>query len=137
MRDTRRLANKVRLACQLVSYKVRFESGFRLPSHLLVVLWNLRDGPKTPGELAQVERVSAPSMTKTLGQLEAEGCVSRQPDPADGRRRIVTITQHGLEQLEQAATVRDCFMSERLAALTDEELTTLELAAAILEKAIR
>ncbi|RRD46986.1 MarR family winged helix-turn-helix transcriptional regulator [Tessaracoccus sp. OH4464_COT-324] len=136
MNDTRRLANRVRLACQLVSYKVRFESGSPVSPHQLVVLWNLKDGPKTAGELAELERVTAPSMTKTLDQLEAEGYISRLPDPADRRRRIVTITELGRAQLDEAAVVRDCFMSERLRTLSPEDRATLERAAEILERVI-
>src|ERR1700710_2450542 len=44
-----------------------------------------RSGPLTPSELAELERVKRPSMTRTLGCLEREGLIERTPDPAHGR----------------------------------------------------
>ena len=40
-----------------------------------------RHGPLTPSELAEIERVKRPTMTRTLGCLEREGLVERTPDP--------------------------------------------------------
>ena len=44
-----------------------------------------RHGPLTPSELAELERVKRPTVTRTLGCLEREGLVERTPDPGDGR----------------------------------------------------
>src|ERR1700744_2792227 len=44
-----------------------------------------RDGPLTPSELADIERVKRPSMTRTLACLDRQGLIERAPDPADGR----------------------------------------------------
>src|ERR1700759_3405800 len=44
-----------------------------------------RSGPLTPSELAELERVKRPSMTRTLGCLEAGGLIERPADPAGGR----------------------------------------------------
>lgn len=136
MDPTTRLANQVRLACQLVSHKVRFESGSTLPPHQLSVLFKLRRQPMAPGELAEAENVTAPSMTKTLATLERLGLVDRGHDPGDGRRRIITLTEAGESALEDAASVRDTFMVERLRRLTADERATLAAAAAILRRVI-
>src|ERR1700679_1623929 len=47
-----------------------------------------RDGPLTPSELADIERVKRPSMTRTLACLDREGLVERTPDPDDGRSSL-------------------------------------------------
>ncbi|WP_093251090.1 MarR family winged helix-turn-helix transcriptional regulator [Tessaracoccus oleiagri] len=131
-----RLANEVRLACQLVSHKVRFESGAPLPPHQLSVLFKLRRGSMTPGELAEEEQVTAPSMTKTLATLESQDLVARSGDPGDGRRRIISITPTGEAALRDAASVRDSFMEAKLATLSDEERATLAEAARILRRVL-
>lgn len=133
---TTKLANEVRLACQLVSHKVRFESCSKLAPHQLSVMWKLKQGPKTPGELAEIERVTAPSMTKTLDCLEDQGYIQRAHDPDDGRRRIITITKQGLAELDRTASIRDSFMEQRLTALSAEERQVLGRAAAILQRVI-
>ncbi|NLE97022.1 MAG: MarR family transcriptional regulator, partial [Propionibacterium sp.] len=84
MDHTTRLANDVRLACQLVSHKVRLESGSSLAPHQLSVLFKLRKQPMSPGELAEAEGVTAPSMTKTVAGLESMGLIARGQDPGDG-----------------------------------------------------
>lgn len=136
MDSTSTLANEVRLACQLVSHKVRFESGSAIPPHQLSVLWNLKRGPKSPGELAEAEQVSAPSITKTLDGLEAQGFIERSKDPDDGRRRNVCITDEGLAELRRTAGIRDSFMEQRLTALSADERQVLGRAAAILQRVI-
>lgn len=132
--QTSRLAHDVRLACQLVSRRVRFESDTSLGVHQVAVLFRLRKCPLTPGELAEAEQVSSPSMTKTLGGLEELGLVTRAPDPGDGRRRIVSITDAGREALETVVTTRDTFMVSALASLTEDERAVLAEASQILRR---
>lgn len=133
---TRTLANEVRLACQLVSRAVRFETRDTLAPHLLAILGRLREAAATPGELAAAERVSAPSMSKSLDYLEEAGFVSRTPDPDDGRRRIVAVTEAGIAELRRTAGARDEFMESRLAALSPEQREVLGNAAAILREVV-
>ena len=52
-----------------------------------------RTGPATPGALAKVEQISPQSMGATLGALEARGLIERHPDPADGRRVVLSVTE--------------------------------------------
>ncbi|MGW7004436.1 MarR family winged helix-turn-helix transcriptional regulator [Streptomyces sp. NPDC054933] len=54
-----------------------------------------RDGPDSPGSLAELERVRPQAMASTLAALEGRGLVSRRPDPADGRRAVMTVTDAG------------------------------------------
>lgn len=131
-----KLANEVRLACQLVSHKVRFESCSKLAPHQLSVMWKLQRGPKTPGELAEAERVTAPSISKTLDCLEQQGYIERTPDPDDGRRRIVRITDEGRAELRRTASSRDSFMGTRLRTLTADERNILKQAVAILQRVV-
>jgi len=81
-----------------------------------------RHGPLTPSELAELERVKRPTVTRTLGCLEREGLVERTPDPSDGRSSLVSVNAAGRERLR------------RLRDLPAEDVAALERAAEILEQ---
>jgi DNA-binding MarR family transcriptional regulator len=94
-----------------------------------------RGGPSTPGALAKAEQISPQSMGATLAPLESRGLVERRPDPADGRRILLSITGAGLEVLRTRRNAR----TEALArALSDgfaaSELATLQAAAPLIER---
>src|SRR6476659_2153270 len=87
-----RLAGELRLACMRISRRVRFESTDAVAPHQFSVLARLAEEPRTPRELAGIEKVSAPSMTRTVAGLVERGLVSRQDDPPDGRQVILSLT---------------------------------------------
>lgn len=60
---------------------------------ILVELWRL--GPCSQAELAAAAEVDEPSVTRSVVRLERRGLLSRSPDPADSRRRIVTLSAEG------------------------------------------
>ena len=91
-------------------------------------------GPLTPSELAEIERVKRPSMTRTLGCLEREGLVERMPDPADGRSALVSVNAAGRERLRRLRRRKNAYLARRLRQLPEEDLATLERAAAILDR---
>lgn len=130
------LASDLRLACQRVSRRVRFESTSELAPHLVSVLANLRKGSATPGELAEIERVSAPSMTRTINCLVDRGLADRDDHPSDGRSKVVTLTEAGLETLERTARARDDWMVHQLEGLTKEERHLLRAATDVLNRVL-
>ena len=93
-----------------------------------------REGPLTPSEIAQRERIQRPSATRMLARLEAAGLITRAADPGDRRSALVTITPAGSALLATARTRKDAFLSARLEALDAEDRATLERAAALLER---
>src|ERR1700759_1435620 len=52
-------------------------------------------GALTPRELADMERVQPPTMTKIVGKLEDRGLVARTPHPTDRRQVILAPTEAG------------------------------------------
>jgi DNA-binding MarR family transcriptional regulator len=94
-------------------------------------------GALTPRELADVERVRPPTMTKILGKLEERGLVQRTPHPTDRRQVILAATAEGRAVLAQFERARDEWLARRLAELTVEERETLRQAAEILQKLAR
>ena len=81
------------------------------------------------------ERVRPQSMAQTVGDLEAEGMVDRNPDPDDRRGVLVSLTKRGLKTVDQA--VEDHLANEAglLEALTDRERRALDGALTKLLKA--
>lgn len=128
------LSNDIRLACMRISRRVRFESDRELPPHQYSVLVRLEEAPRTNSELADIERVSAPSMKRTTSALVELGLVSRADDPTDGRQVILSLTPEGLKVLRRIRRHRDEWMLSRFENLTDEERDLLKRAAVVLEK---
>ncbi|WP_404434742.1 MarR family transcriptional regulator [Microbacterium lacus] len=91
-------------------------------------------GPHTLGELAERERVSAPSMNRTVNCLEESGYLTRTPDAADRRKVIIDLTRPGLEVVEETVRRRDAWVEEALSGLTTEERRTLSAAAEIMQR---
>jgi DNA-binding MarR family transcriptional regulator len=82
-----------------------------------------------------VEQISPQSMGATLAALEARGLVDRRPDPADGRRILLSLTDAGLVVLRTRRNVK----TERLAralsgGFTPRELKQLMAAAPLIER---
>ena len=90
-----RMATDLRLACMRISRRIRYESRHTGAPHQFSVLCRLEEVPRTPGELAEIERVAKPSMTRTVAALVERGLVLRQADPTDGRQVIVSLTPEG------------------------------------------
>jgi DNA-binding MarR family transcriptional regulator len=93
-----------------------------------------RHGPMTPSEIAAVERVKRPTITRTLACLEREGLIDRAPDPEDGRSALVSVNGAGRERLRRLRGRKNAYLARRMREMTDEEIETLERAAEILER---
>lgn len=83
-----------------------------------------REGPATPGVLADGERVRPQAMATTLAALEQRGLVGRTPDAADGRRAVMTLTDAGRVVIQD----RRSASIQRLAHALDVEFTDVERA---------
>lgn len=128
------LAGELRLACMRISRRVRYESTDLIAPHHFSVMCRLEESPRTPGELADIERVSAPSMTRTVAGLVDLGYVERTPDPTDKRQVIVALTDEARKVLKDTRRKRDAWMSVRVGHLDPEEQAVLLRASEILTK---
>ena len=93
-------------------------------------------GPHTLGELADRERVSAPSMNRTVNCLQDSGYVQRSADESDGRKVVISLTDEGRSVVEETARRRDAWVEEALDALTPQERQTLAEAAEIMQRMV-
>ena len=63
-------------------------------------------GPTTAAQLAKLEQISPQSIGVTLQGLEAKGLVQRHPDPSDGRRVMLSLSEAGQETVHSKRSVR-------------------------------
>jgi DNA-binding MarR family transcriptional regulator len=110
------------------------ETGGLTPTSTATLASIDRFGPLTPSELAEIERVKRPSMTRTLACLEREGLVERTPDPVDGRSFLVAINDAGRERMARLRRRKSAYLARRLRRLDPEEVATLARAAELLDR---
>jgi DNA-binding MarR family transcriptional regulator len=91
-------------------------------------------GPLRLGALAELEGVSAPSMTRIIGSLEQLRHVRRTPDPDDGRAHLVAATESGAELVTHGRSRRLVALAGRIDRLTSAERTALLEALPVLER---
>jgi DNA-binding MarR family transcriptional regulator len=101
----------------------------------MAVLGSLfRNGDLTVGELAALERVQPPSMTRKVKGLEEGGYVARRAHETDGRAVVLTLTEKGRETVLADRRRRDEWLARQLRDLTAEEREVLRSAAPILHR---
>jgi len=111
----------------------RTESGLTMTQLSALGTLNRR-GPCTPGELAALERVQPPSMTRVLGHLEERGLVSRTPHPSDRRQALVDLTEVARDLIAADRRRREAWLAAHLADLDAEEREALRAAVPVLER---
>lgn len=126
---------ELRILIQKVARRIRNNRASEdLSDSQLGVLFQLEDGDHSPGELAAHERVTPPSMNRTLNGLEQAGLVARNPADDDARRVRVSVTAAGLAQIAETRALRTAWFSQRLADLTADERRALEAATPVLRR---
>jgi DNA-binding MarR family transcriptional regulator len=133
------LARTLREAIQRLNRRVRQTRAVGdLTFSQLSALTSLQlAGALTPRELADVERVQPPTMTKIVGKLEDRGLVARTPHPTDGRQVILAPTEQGRAMYAQFEKVRNEWLAHQLDALSAEDRDVLVRAAQILQQVAR
>jgi DNA-binding MarR family transcriptional regulator len=107
------LAHELRETLGRVIRRLRAEPG--LSAGRMAVLGHLdRDGPSNISALAVREHMRPQSMAQTIHDLETAGLVSRRPDPDDGRRAIIELTDTGLDALKATRARRETWLTEAL-----------------------
>ncbi|MFJ3672452.1 MarR family winged helix-turn-helix transcriptional regulator [Streptomyces sp. NPDC090106] len=119
--------------------RIRSETGMHTgpwSRSQLAALYRVVSGPPaTTSDLAAAEYMKPQSMSQTLAALEKNGLVTRSPDPADGRRMLVSATQRGREEAERWLAARENWLTAAIEhTLTAKEQSALPALAAILER---
>ena len=94
-------------------------------------------GPKRIGELARVEQVEPPTISRLVDGLVRDGLAVREPDPDDARAVRVRTTPTGARTLRRGRARRVETLQTRLATLSPTELATLGEGVEVLERILR
>src|SRR2546423_1889678 len=81
-------------------------------------------------ELAALERMSVPGMSKFVSRLEEAGLVERAPVEGDQRRVGLSLTPAGEKVLRSVKSKRTAWLSARLRQLDSGELEAIDAAIA-------
>ncbi len=131
-------AAQLRTAIVRTSRRLRQEAAAETtgltPTSVAALATIERHGPITPSEIADVERVKRPTITRTLGCLEREGLIDRSEDPDDRRSALVSVNAAGRERLRRLRRRKNAYLARRMRELSAEEVETLGRAAEILER---
>jgi DNA-binding MarR family transcriptional regulator len=94
----------------------------------------LMGGPRTLGELASLEQVQPPTMSRVVRELEGAGLVTRTRDAADARVVWVEWTAEGRTVLSQGRELRVMTLERQIRALPAAERMVLRRALGIVER---
>ena len=132
------MAERLHTAAVHLSRRLRVEdeargiSGPRLSA--LSVLASA--GPMRIGELAQIEQVEPPTMTRLVDAMERDGQVRRQPDPKDRRAVVLRVTARGERVLTKGSAQRVAMLAEGVSSLSPAQLAALARGVEVLEKMV-
>lgn len=129
-------ASELRMATFRLARRLRAERAIdSMSDGQFAVLAALKvHGAHTLGELAERERVTAPSMNRTVNCLEESGYLTRTPDEADRRKVNIALTPEGRAVVEETVRRRDSWLEAALESLTPEQRGILHDAAALMRE---
>ncbi|MEV0481039.1 MarR family transcriptional regulator [Streptomyces sp. NPDC050508] len=115
--------------------QVPVEGGLTMPERTALSQLD-RTGPTTSSALAREAQITAQAMGATLNTLRTRGLVERRPDPDDGRRAVLTVTDAGRQALKNKRNARAELIARALTGgtFTPAELEQLAAAAPLLER---
>jgi DNA-binding MarR family transcriptional regulator len=93
-------------------------------------------GPKRMGELARLEQVEPPTMSRLVDGLVRDGLAVREPDPDDARAVRVRATPTGARTLRRGRARRLETLRTTLASLSPADLAALGEGVEVLERAL-
>jgi DNA-binding MarR family transcriptional regulator len=114
----------------------RLGSGELSDSQLSIVNPLAERGPMAVGQLAGQARVSQPTATRALKQLEASGIVTRTRVPGDDRTVLVSLTPRGTLAWQSAVEQMRAFQRHALEHIAPERRAGLVEALSELAQAI-
>jgi DNA-binding MarR family transcriptional regulator len=111
------------------------DAGDITPAQASVLSRLGRGDVSTASALATAEQVRPQSMAVTLASLEQLGLITRTPDPTDGRRQIIELTDAGNARLEGVRQAREEWLATSFQTeFTEAERQVIIAAMALLER---
>jgi DNA-binding MarR family transcriptional regulator len=129
------VASRLRLAVTRTARRMRQESDPSLsPTQTAALATIERRGPLTPSELASIERVQRPTISRVAARLVEAGLVERLPDELDRRGARLRVTDEGRRRLRELRSRKTAYLAERIERLGPEERDLLMRASDLLER---
>jgi len=133
---TEELEDDLRIAIMRLSRRMRAERADEDVTDgqlsVLFVLW--KQGAQTLRSLAEHERVTPPSMNRTVNALVDAGLVTRDSSPDDGRKVLIQCSEAGLEVARETKRRRVAWFARQLATLTPDQRASIDAATTILRE---
>src|SRR5512133_677207 len=128
--DTTELANRLRPVLLKLNRELRREiHSLGVTGGQVALLVQIKARPGIGmRELAAVERMSVPGMSKFIARLEEAGLVQRAPVAGDQRRVGLSLTAAGHKVLRSVKSKRTAWLSARLGQLDPEQLEAVDAA---------
>ena len=92
------------------------------------------NGPLTLSELSEHERVTPPSMNRTVNSLVATQLVQRENAADDGRKVMLTPSEEGNALVRETRERRDAWIAQRVMKLSPEQQQVLAAATLIMKE---
>jgi DNA-binding MarR family transcriptional regulator len=109
--------------------------GDLTPSQTAVLTRLWKEGASSASALAGAERVRPQSMATIVAALGQRGLIERTPDPEDGRRQVVSLTEAGRRRAESDRQVREEWLARAIQErYSDRERGVILEALALLER---
>lgn len=129
------LADRLGVAATRLARLLRQQDEGALSPTMRATLGTIgREGPLTLGDLATIEQVAPPTITKVVGKLEDAGFVARTVDGDDRRVVRVAVTAEGRRWLDDVRRRRRHWLTDRVRKLDDDEVARLAAAVDVLER---
>jgi len=129
-------AQELRFAIQRLARRIRaMQADGEVTESQRTVLYTLHNhGPQTLGSLSEHERVTPPSMNRTVNALVAAGFVTRITAEDDARKVQLDLSESGRAFVAETTRRRDAWFTQQLEALPAEQRELLEKATDILKE---
>ncbi|WP_042406016.1 MarR family winged helix-turn-helix transcriptional regulator [Streptacidiphilus carbonis] len=135
-----RAASEVRVVFSRLRRRMResYDTEGLTPSQTSALSRLSKEGPKSASDLAADERVRPQSMAATLAVLDQRGLILRRPDPDDGRRQLLSLSEDGQAFLADKRRAGEEWLSRSLEdRCTEAERQTVIEAMALLDRLSR
>lgn len=123
------LATHVRMTASALMRRLRSEAagitGLTWSQESIVALLSRAPEGMSTAELARAEGVRGQTMSTAVSALEQAGFLRGEPDPGDGRRTVLHVTERGSAALTEARAARQRWLDELLTGFTEDELAAL------------
>ncbi|MFJ6016659.1 MarR family winged helix-turn-helix transcriptional regulator [Streptomyces sp. NPDC092952] len=116
--DTTATAERLHDAVKRLRARLRTESGQHStglsPTQLSILASVVREGPVTAARLAATQHVSAQAIAQSLAVLKAAGLVHSEPDPRDGRKKLMSADASATALIDRLLAGRAAFLARAI-----------------------